>query len=60
MIQHIHSKNLRSGKKENKQANLSRSVAFKNMLKEASKDLLQPRAEVIAAILTKANLQKEG
>ncbi|MBL7712249.1 MAG: hypothetical protein JNL13_07300 [Chitinophagaceae bacterium] len=60
MIQHIHSKNPRSGKKDNKQTQLSKSVAFKNMLKEASKDLLQPRTEVIAAILAKASLQQEG
>ncbi|HTN18583.1 MAG TPA: hypothetical protein VL092_12915 [Chitinophagaceae bacterium] len=60
MIQHIHSKNPRSGKKDNKQANHSRSIAFKNMLKEASKELLQPRETVIATILAKASLQKEG
>lgn len=60
MIQHIHSKNSRSGKKDNKQTQFSKSAAFKNMLKEASKDLLQPRTEVITAILAKASLQKEA
>jgi hypothetical protein len=58
MIQHIPSKNSRSGKKDSKQPGFSKSVAFKNMLKDASKDLLQPREQVITSILAKAAAMK--